>query len=151
MAMTAEQLLAAMELIANNLATMQEQMKMFQEKGNPEVKPKHDKRSIEGKSVDNFRKFQGGEAEWNAWADDFKIVIDTRNEQVGNALEFIRALGKVDREVLEWKEVCRAMYDDMDVLNGLDQLDKEDVARLSKELYRAIHMTTTDVTRPRRW
>ena len=52
-------------------------------------------------------------------------------------------MGQVDREVLEWKEVCRAMYDDMDVLNGLDQLDKEDVARLSKELYRAIHMATT--------
>ena len=27
--------------------------------------------SIEGKAVENFKNFQGGEEEWNSWADDF--------------------------------------------------------------------------------
>ena len=65
---------------------------------------KHKK--LEGKIVENFRKFNGGEAEWNAWADDFKIMTDTRCEEVGATLEYVRCLRKSDKEVLTWKESC---------------------------------------------
>ena len=44
-------------------------------------------KKIEGKLVENFRKFNGGETEWNSWADDFKIMMDTRSEEVGATLE----------------------------------------------------------------
>ena len=146
MAMTPEQVLAAMTLIQKNLEAMQENMKKWMEAGGPQGGggSKKDPRRIEGKLVDNFRKFAGGESEWNAWADDLKIVIDTRSEEVGTALEYVRALGKSDKEVLNAVQLKKAMYEDKDILNGLDQLEVADVMRLSKELYRAIHMATTD-------
>ena len=33
---------------------------------------------LEGNIVEGFRKLHGGEAEWNTWADDFKIMVDTK-------------------------------------------------------------------------
>ena len=100
-------------------------------------------KKIEGKLVENFRKFNGGETEWNSWADDFKIMMDTRSEEVGATLEFVRCLRKSDKEVLPWKELRLKMHEDGEA-TGLDDLDEEDCGRMAKELYRAIHLLTGD-------
>ena len=50
-------------------------------------------RGIEGKIFENIGVFKGGESEWNGWADDFKIRVDTRCEEAGATLEYLRNLG----------------------------------------------------------
>ena len=104
---------------------------------------KYGKRKIEGKLVENFRRFSGGEVEWSSWADDFKIMVDTRSEEVGSALEYVRGLRKSDKEVLSWRELRLQMHEDGEA-TGLDDLDEEDCGRIAKELYRAIHLLTSD-------
>ena len=100
-------------------------------------------RKIEGKLVENFRKFNGGETEWNSWADDFKIMVDTRSEEVGATLEYVRCLRKSDKEVLPWRELRLKMHEDVEA-TGLDDIDEEECGRMAKELYRAIHLLTSD-------
>ena len=89
--------------------------------------------SIEGKAVENFKQFQGGEEEWNSWADDFQILIDTKCEYIGTALEFTRKLGKPEKEVLGWEEIKYVMSEDDEVTLQLRDLDVEDSRKLSKD------------------
>ena len=103
-------------------------------------------RGIEGKIFENIGVFKGGESEWNGWADDFKIRVDTRCEEAGATLEYLRNLGKPHKEVLPWREVRQKMKEDLE-LTGLDDLDEMECGRLSKELYRALHMATGDEAR----
>ena len=100
-------------------------------------------KKIEGKLIENFRKFNGGEVEWSSWADDFKIMMDTRSEEVGATLEYVRCLRKSDKEVLTWRELRMKMHEDT-VAMGLDDLNEEECGRMAKELYRAIHLLTGD-------
>ena len=71
-------------------------------------------------------------------------MIDTKCEFIGAALEYTRTLGKPEREVLGWREMKEAQDDDVEVKWALGDLDPEEAGRLAKELYRAIHLTTTE-------
>ena len=58
-------------------------------------------------------------------------------------MEYVRGLRKSDKEVLPWKELRLKMHEDGEAL-GLDDFDEDDCGRLAKELYRAIHLATSD-------
>jgi hypothetical protein len=51
--------------------------------------------------IETFKKFSGGEVDWNAWAEDFKIMVDTRSEQMGAALEYVRGWERWTRRWLD--------------------------------------------------
>ena len=42
-------------------------------------------------------------------ANEFEIMVDTKSEEMGSALDFMRKLAKVDKEVLTTKEVDEEM------------------------------------------
>ena len=152
MALTAEQVVHQLGQFSQAMADITMTLKAIQEKMgkgggsgdavNTDTRCAKNKR-LEGKIVENFRKFPGGEVEWNSWADDFKIMMDTKCEEVGATLEYVRRLRKVDKEVLPWQELRLKMHEDGEAL-GLDDLDEEDCRRLAKELYRALHLVTSD-------
>ena len=50
-------------------------------------------------------------------------------------------IGKTDKEVLDCTEVKLAMTDEA---GGLDVICEEECLKLSKELYRALHLATED-------
>jgi hypothetical protein len=150
MVMTSEQVLQQFDQMTNTMTELAKTLGAMQEryeggaggKGKSKGEKKEGRR-IEGKMIETFKKFSGGEVEWNAWAEDFKIMVDTRSEQMGAALEYVRGMGKVDKEVVGWRELRLLMHETGEAV-GLDDLEEEDCGRLSKELYRAIHLTTDD-------
>ena len=58
-------------------------------------------------------------------------------------MDYVRKLGKTDKEVLPWKELRLKMHEDGEA-TGLDDLEEEECGRLAKELFWAIHLTTSD-------
>ena len=56
--------------------------------------------NLTGKDFTSFTKFQGGDTEWVTWAEDFKILVDTKSETVGDTLSYIRRIAKGERDVL---------------------------------------------------
>ena len=147
MTMTSEQVIQQLTLMSNTMSELGKTLGVMQEryeggkgKGKREKK---ESRRIEGKMIESFKKFSGGEVEWNTWAEDFKIMVDTRSEHVGATLEYVRGMGKVDKEVIAWREI-RLLQQESGEPIGLDDLDEEDCGRMSKELYRALHLSTED-------
>ena len=151
MSATADSVMMVLQQLVMSMAAQAEEnkkmMKILVDKEEKWAKDGGEKKDwkqkgIEGKTVDMFKKFHGGEIDWNMWADDFKIMVNTRSEEMGSALDFVRKLGKVDKEVLTTKEVDEemALMDD----NPLVKLDGNQLPKLSRELYRAIHMATED-------
>ena len=68
--------------------------------------------TLHGKHFEGFPKFKGGEEEWQEWSGDYKIMIDTRNVILGEAMGLVKKIGKTDSEVLNWKEVQAALVEE---------------------------------------
>ena len=138
MTMSAEQVLQQFNIMASTLGEMTKTLALLQERpegggkggGKGSAERKGNGR-IEGKMVEMFKNFHGGEIEWNAWADDFKIMIDAKSEELGATLEFIRGLGKTDKEVMGWRDVRLMMHEAGEAV-GLDDLDEAACGRMSK-------------------
>ena len=62
-----------------------------------------------GKHYEGFPKYKGGEEEWQEWSGDYKIMVDTRNEVLGEAMELVMRLGKTEAGVIDWRE-CKQCW-----------------------------------------
>ena len=60
-------------------------------------------------------KFGGGEAEWHEWSGDFWTMVQTKNEMTGEAMNYVKAVGKSEKDALIWVEVLRGIKDAADV------------------------------------
>ena len=58
-----------------------------------------------GRQFESFKKFGGGEAEWQEWSNDYKISVDRRHMVMSEAMELVKKLGKAEKDVLDWKDV----------------------------------------------
>ena len=100
---------------------------------------------MSGKQFSDFRAFQGGEAEWLEWAGDFKILMDTADELMGEAMETVTKLNKAEKEVLSGSEIKNILIDESSGGEGDTEAAKKKYAhieKVSKELFRWIHLRT---------
>ena len=88
-------------------------------------------------------KFGGGEAEWHEWSGDFRTMVQTKSEMTGEALNYVKAVGKSEKDALSWVEVLRGIKDAADVDEEDEVLERfKSLGKVAKELYRWLKLTT---------
>ena len=53
-----------------------------------------------GKGFEMMAKFGGGEAEWHERSGDFRTMVQTKNEMTGEAMNYVKAVGKSEKDAL---------------------------------------------------
>ena len=101
---------------------------------------------LEGKSFEMLKKYAGGETEWHEWSGDFRNLVETRSDILGEAMGLVKKVAKKDeKEALGWKEVKEMLVEDA---GGVDddgvERKYQELAKRAKELYRWLRWTTED-------
>ena len=96
-----------------------------------------------GKGFEMMAKFGGGETEWHEWSGDFRTMVQTKSEMAGEAMNYVKAVGKSEKDALSWMEVLRSLKDaaDLDDEDAVTERFK-DLGKVAKELYRWLKLTT---------
>ena len=77
-----------------------------------------------GKGLEMMDKFSGGETGWNEWSGDFRTIVQTKSEVAGEALIYIKIVGKAEKEVMSWEKVVESKK--AEVRNGADEMDTDE-------------------------
>ena len=76
--------------------------------------------TLHGKQFADIKPFKGGENEWLEWAGDLKILVDTADEEMGEALEVVMKKCKSEKEVLTCREVKDVLVEEA---GGVDEVE----------------------------
>ena len=147
--MSAEAIVATLEAMKNTLVTMQAQMEMGAAGGGGGREGRFEEGSgkkdiLFGKGFEVMAKFGGGEAEWHEWSGDFRTMVQTKSEMAGDAMNYVKNICKVEKEVLGWVDVMRGIKD---LAEHVDEQETvlvkyKDLGKVSKELYRWLGLAT---------
>ena len=101
------------------------------------------KEVLYGKGFEMMDKFSGGETEWNEWSGDCRTMVQTKSEMAGEAMMYVKSVGKTEKEVLGWVDVIKEIKEKEDDFDQDDVVERfKDLGKVSKELYRWLRLKT---------
>ena len=91
-------------------------------------------KEIDGTAFENHKKLRGGDAEWKDWATDFRMLVETRSETLGQLLQNIQRENRREKDVYTTEAVAAEA--------ATHGIPVEEVRKMSKVLYRWLRLLT---------